>query len=95
MDRPPVEVPTGHPVVEALAAAHTAVTGRPAVYGGVPGTTDGTVLVHWGGVPSVVYGPGGKWIAHQSDEFVELDDIVRCAHIYAEAAIRYLNAGRS
>jgi succinyl-diaminopimelate desuccinylase len=32
-------------------------------------------------VPSVVYGPGGKWIAHQADEFVEVDEIVRCAEV--------------
>ena len=29
-----------------------------------------------GGMPTVVYGPGGKWIAHQADEFVEVADIV-------------------
>ena len=28
------------------------------------------------GMPSVVYGPGGKWIAHQADEFVEVADLV-------------------
>lgn len=93
VDRPPVDVPVDDPVVAALAEAHTAVTGRPPVYGGVPGTTDGTVLTHWGGVPSVVYGPGGKWIAHQADEFVEIEEIVRCARVYAEAAARFL--GRS
>ncbi|WP_327084946.1 M20 family metallopeptidase [Nonomuraea sp. NBC_01738] len=93
VDRPAVEVPVEHPVVAALAAAHTAVTGEPPVYGGVPGSTDGTVLTHWGGVPSVVYGPGGKWIAHQADEFVEVDEIVRCTRIFAEAARRFLSDG--
>ena len=44
--------------------------------GGVPGATDGTVLTSRGGMPSVVYGPGGKWIAHQADEFVEVADLV-------------------
>jgi succinyl-diaminopimelate desuccinylase len=37
-----------------------------------------------------VYGPGGKWIAHQADEYVELDDIVRKTRVYAEAARRFL-----
>ncbi|MEU4546759.1 M20 family metallopeptidase [Nonomuraea dietziae] len=90
VDRPPVEVPVEHPVVTALAAAHTAVTGEEPVYGGVPGSTDGTVLTHWGGIPSVVYGPGGKWIAHQADEFVEVEEIVRCTRVFAEAARRFL-----
>ncbi|PZG11745.1 M20 family metallopeptidase [Nonomuraea aridisoli] len=90
VDRPPVDVPVTAPVVAALAAAHRAVTGEEPVYGGVPGSTDGTVLTHWGGIPSVVYGPGGKWIAHQSDEYVEVAEIVRCTRVFAEAARRFL-----
>ncbi|WP_246083292.1 M20 family metallopeptidase [Nonomuraea diastatica] len=90
VDRPPVDVPVSDPVVAALAAAHRTVTGREPVYGGVPGSTDGTVLTHWGGIPSVVYGPGGKWIAHQADEFVEVAEIVQCAKVFAEAARRFL-----
>ncbi|WP_328816903.1 M20 family metallopeptidase [Nonomuraea cypriaca] len=91
VDRPPVDVPVSDPVVAALAAAHRSVTGEEPVYGGVPGSTDGSVLTHWGGIPSVVYGPGGKWIAHQADEFVEVAEIVRCTQVFAEAARRFLN----
>ena len=93
-DRPCVEVPREHPLVAALAAAHEAVLGEPARYGGVPGATDGTILTRDAGMPTVVYGPGGKWIAHQADEFVEVADIVRCAHVYAEAADRFLRGRR-
>jgi len=92
-DRPPVDTPADHPLVTALAAAHEAVTGQEAVLGGVPGATDGTILTRDAGIPTVVYGPGGKWIAHQADEYVEVDDIVRCAHVYAEAAWRFLTEG--
>ena len=52
------------------------MTGEPARYGGVPGATDGTILTRDAGLATVVYGPGGKWIAHQADEFVEVADIV-------------------
>lgn len=93
-DRPPVEVAEDSPVVVALAAAHEAVVGEPARYGGVPGATDGTILTRETGMPTVVYGPGGKWIAHQADEYVEVDEIVRCARVYAETARRYLTTGR-
>jgi succinyl-diaminopimelate desuccinylase len=88
-NRPAVEIAPDAPVVVALAAAHEAVAGEPARYGGVPGATDGTILTRDAGIPTVVYGPGGKWIAHQADEFVEVDDIIRCAHVYAEAAYRF------
>jgi succinyl-diaminopimelate desuccinylase len=93
-DRPSVEIAADAPVVAALAAAHEAVVGEPARFGGVPGATDGTILTRDGGIPTVVYGPGGKWIAHQADEFVEVADIVQCAHVYAEAADRFLRGSR-
>ncbi|MBB4933347.1 succinyl-diaminopimelate desuccinylase [Lipingzhangella halophila] len=89
-DRPAVEVAPDAPVVAALAGAHEAVTGEPPRYGGVPGATDGTILARDARIPNVVYGPGGKWIAHQANEFVAVSDIVRFAHVYAEAAHRFL-----
>ena len=66
---------------------------RPAL-GGVPGATDGTVLTSRGGIPTVVYGPGGKWIAHQADEFVEVDDLLNHADVYVEAAQPLPHRGR-
>lgn len=89
-DRPPVEISQVAPVVEALAFAHRAVIGTAPVYGGVPGTTDGTILTRDAGLDTVVYGPGGKWIAHQVDEFVEVGEIVNCAKVFAVAASQFL-----
>ena len=94
-DRPPVDTPLDHPVVVALAAAHETVTGEPARYGGVPGATDGTILARDAGLATVVYGPGGKWIAHQADEYVEVRDIVTAARVYAETARRFLSGTAS
>jgi succinyl-diaminopimelate desuccinylase len=85
-DRPPVDTPVDSPVVEAMFAGHQVATGRPAVLGGVPGTTDGTILTRDAGLPTVVYGPGGKWIAHQADEYVEVEDIVTSTRAYIAAA---------
>lgn len=92
-DRPAVDTPVSHPMIVALAGAHEAVTGSPARYGGVPGATDGTILTRDGGIPTVVYGPGGKWIAHQADEYVEVSAIVEATRVYAETARRFLGAG--
>ena len=89
-DRPPVDTPADHPVVAALRAAHESVVGAAPIMGGVPGTTDGTILARDAGLATVVYGPGGKWIAHQADEFVEVVDLKRCARVYLEAARRFL-----
>jgi succinyl-diaminopimelate desuccinylase len=92
-DRPPVETPRSAPVVRALAEAHARITGTAPVFGGVPGTTDGTILTRDAGITSVVYGPGGKWIAHQIDEMCAAEDIVTAARVYAEAAQLFLADG--
>ena len=73
-------------------AGHLAAAGVPAVIGGVPGTTDGTILTRDAGLTTVVYGPGGKWIAHQADEYVEVDEIIDCTRAYIAAARDFLSA---
>jgi succinyl-diaminopimelate desuccinylase len=92
-DRPATETPPDHPVVRAVVEAHAQVHGAPPALGGVPGATDGTILWRDARIPIVTYGPGGKWIAHQVDEHVELDDLVRSAEVYVEAARRFLSRG--
>jgi succinyl-diaminopimelate desuccinylase len=89
-DRPAVEIDPGHPVVRAVVAAHAAELGESPSFGGVPGATDGTILTRDAGIPTVVYGPGGKWIAHQVDEYVEVAELERYARVYARAAREYL-----
>jgi len=91
VDRPPSITAHDDPIVRAVAAAHTEVTGTEPIYGGVPGTTDGTILWRDAGLPVVVYGPGGKWIAHQADEYVEIPDLLRHADVYVAAALRFLS----
>jgi succinyl-diaminopimelate desuccinylase len=91
-DRPTVDVDVDDRLVRAVWDAHVAVGTTPPRLGGVPGSTDGTILTSRTGVPSVVYGPGGKWIAHQVNEFVEIADIVDHARVYVEAARRFLGA---
>ncbi len=89
-DRPSTETAVDDPVVQAVIAAHTQIYGTVPVIGGVPGATDGTILWRERAIPIVVYGPGKKRIAHQPDEYVELDEVVRAAQVYISAALRFL-----
>jgi succinyl-diaminopimelate desuccinylase len=93
-DRPVVEVSPDDPLVRAVWDAHAGVLGETPRLGGVPGATDGTVLTSRTGIPSLVYGPGGKFIAHQADEFVEVADIARHAEVYVDAAQRFFAAAQ-
>jgi len=90
VDRPVVNTPVDASVVQALAAAHLDITGQDPVFGGVPGTTDGTILTRDADLQTVVYGPGGKWIAHQADEYVAVADIESATRVYARAAQLFL-----
>ncbi|GGN06602.1 acetylornithine deacetylase [Thermus composti] len=88
-DRPPVETPKEDPLVQAAEEA-LRLLGLPVKHGGVPGATDGTFLRAWAGLPVVVMGPGGKTLPHQVDEWVEVEEVVRAARVYAALAVLYL-----
>ncbi len=92
-DRPAVDTPQDDPLVQCLVRAHEAVVGAAPRFGGVPGTTDGTIFSRDAGVATVVYGPGDKWIAHQADEYVSVEEIPRYARVYAVAARAFLERG--
>ena len=78
------------PLVRAMVGAVRRATGRPARWGGVPGSTDGTILRMELGIPIVTCGPGGRLIPHQVDEHVDVAELVDAARIYVAAALAYL-----
>ncbi|MBW7883900.1 MAG: M20 family metallopeptidase [Caldilineaceae bacterium] len=88
--RHPTFTDPDHPLVQALGGAYTDLTGRPPVYGGVPGSTDGTILHARKDVPIVTCGPGDIHIPHHVDEWVSIDEIKTAARMYVLAAARYL-----
>ena len=79
-------------VVKAMIHGVKKATGKPPRYGGVPGSTDGTILRMELGIPIVTCGPGNRLIPHQVDEYVEGNEIVDAAKIYAAASLKYLEA---
>lgn len=93
-DRPATETPPDETVVRAVEQA-MGLLGYPVRYGGVPGATDGTFLRAWAGVPVVTVGPGSRTIPHQVDEFVEIEEMVAAARIYAAAAVLMLADGQT
>ncbi|MBI5879979.1 MAG: M20 family metallopeptidase [Chloroflexi bacterium] len=88
--RQPTKTDRNHPVVTTLASAFRDLTGREPVYGGVPGSTDGTILNARKGIPIVTCGPGDIYIPHHIDEWVSIDEIKTAARMYVLAALRYL-----
>ncbi|MGQ9674939.1 MAG: M20 family metallopeptidase [Chloroflexota bacterium] len=90
--RPPTSTPKDHPIVVELDRAYRELTGKDPVYGGVPGSTDGTILFSQAGVPVVTCGPGDTLIPHHVDEYLDVDQLMEATRLYVVTALRYLGA---
>jgi succinyl-diaminopimelate desuccinylase len=89
--RHPTKTDRDHPIVQALASAYISLTHHQSpTYGGVPGSTDGTILNARKGIPIVTCGPGDIHIPHHVDEWVSIDEMKQAARMYVLAAMRYL-----
>jgi succinyl-diaminopimelate desuccinylase len=89
-DRPCTLTAAEDPVVRAAHWATETVWSKPPVYSGVPGATDGTFLWSLKNIPIITMGAGDRQVPHQVDEWVDLDQLVDTAKIYALTALRYL-----
>lgn len=83
-------VDRSEPLVQAMVRAVRQATGRKPRYGGVPGSTDGTILRTELGIPIVTCGPGNRLIPHQVNEYVDTGELVEAARIYAASALNFL-----
>ncbi|MGR0184548.1 acetylornithine deacetylase/succinyl-diaminopimelate desuccinylase family protein [Azospirillum aestuarii] len=79
------------PVVRAVGAAIETVLGRPAAQVVSPGTYDQKHIARVGHLKDcIAYGPGILDLAHQPDEYVDIDDMVHAAQVMAMAALSLL-----
>ncbi|MBI2162509.1 MAG: M20 family metallopeptidase [Candidatus Rokubacteria bacterium] len=83
-------VERSEPLVRAMVAGVRQATGKRARFGGVPGSTDGTILRTTLGIPIVTCGPGNRLIPHQANECVEVAELVDAARIYVASALNFL-----
>ena len=79
-------------IVRAMMRGVKDATGRAPKFGGVPGSTDGTILRMTLGIPIVTCGPGNRYIPHQVNEYVEVGELVDAARIYVASTLAYLGA---
>ena len=83
--RPPYELPQGHPLPAALAAAASASAIRNVPTVGMSFWTDAAILGH-AGIPTVLFGPGGAGL-HSTEEYVNVEDVVACRDALASLAL--------
>ena len=85
--RDPMEADRASPVAVALAAQAAHVTAKPAVFAGMGGWLDSSLLDR-AGVPTVVIGPAGEGL-HGVEEWVDLDSVRACREIVRGTAQEY------
>jgi succinyl-diaminopimelate desuccinylase len=93
--RAPTATDREEPVVQVLDQAYRDLTGKEPIYGGVPGSTDGTILNSRAGVPIVTCGPGDIHIPHHVDEWLGLDELIEATKLYILAAMRFLGVAEA
>jgi acetylornithine deacetylase/succinyl-diaminopimelate desuccinylase-like protein len=79
------------PLVTTFQQAYQCLSGRPLPVGPKPFIDDGNSFYGLKRVPAITHGPraGGQ---HTVKEWVEIDDLVRVAHLYALTAVLYCTA---
>ena len=87
-EREPFETPADDPLVQAVSAAHRAVTGIAPDVIGKRIVGDANLYVHGTGVPTIYYGPSNE-TAHADVENVSIEGMASVAAVYAVAAMNY------
>jgi len=83
------QIPSDHSLVRFLGESFTDVMGRPPAVVGFPAGCDLPHLIKYGGIPSVVFGPGNCTVGHSSNEHVPVDDVLSAVKILAVAVLRW------
>jgi acetylornithine deacetylase len=82
------EIPDDHPLPAGLAAAVGDTLGRRPTFLTEPYGADMRLLIHEGGTPTVIFGPGMPEVAHAPNEHVSLDEVAGCARALAVWLLR-------
>ncbi len=90
VDVPAVLTPTENGWVEDVFEIMTGVLGSRPEVEAAPYFTDASALTPaYGGIPTIVLGPGEMAMAHQTDEYCELDRIGQAVEAYVQIARRW------
>jgi succinyl-diaminopimelate desuccinylase len=90
-DRPPITTPPDDPMVHHFTDIITQITGRRPIPKGVRYFTDAVAFVPVLKAPMIICGPGQAGLAHQPNEYVEIDKLVESTRILTLAAVRLLS----
>ena len=80
------------PIVRAAEQASSRLLGKAVSAVGFSATCDMTYLVNGGQIPTVILGPGSIAVAHQADEYIPIDELVRAVPLYVNTVETWANS---
>ena len=84
------ELPADHPWTRCMFESASAVLGRKPVISAAPYPCDAGLMHRDFGIPTLLFGPCGAG-AHNPDEYVEFDSVLRTAEVLLAAALEWTN----
>lgn len=85
----PASIPVDHPLVDTMSTAYRDASSSPATIQGMTYGADMRLLVHEGGTPTLMFGPGDIRRAHSPNEFVPVDELITCTQALALGILRF------
>ncbi len=85
----PSNLSLDHPILKTVTEQYKKVTGTEPIIEASPWGTDGGYLSTVGGIPALVFGPGETKLAHDANEYIEIDKIIAAAEIIALSIIEW------
>ncbi|WP_409301199.1 peptidase [Peribacillus sp. SCS-155] len=89
----PGVLPLNHPLLEVLSKNYEAIIGKRPLIEASPWATDGGYLSNIGNTPVVVFGPGKTEMAHDANEYIEIDKMMQAAEVIAMTIIAWCGVG--
>lgn len=84
------EADPASPIAEACRVAVRSELGRAPADMGFTGITDARFYLNEAKIPTVLLGPGSLGVAHTANEWVEVDELVAAARVYARVFAEFL-----
>ena len=88
--RSSLEIAKDSPVIKTIREAGKGILGKCPEFRGMITPGDSEYLVK-AGIPSVLFGPGNEHLAHSSDEWIAINDILTATKIYAAVIASEIN----
>ena len=85
-----IETPPDDPFAALAHQALADLTGSSRPYTGYALTSDGRWFAR-DGIPIIIFGPGDPVLAHSTNEFIEIDQLIEATQFYTLLAARFLN----